>query len=269
MGKVWLIASGKGGVGKSTVTAAVASALAGMKHSVCIVDADIGLRDQDAILGLENRVVYDLLDVCRHDCDLDDALMEHPDYPGLHLMPAAQFARAKELDPRAFRKVIGTLKERFSYVLIDCPAGIGRGLRGLLAAGMDETVLICTPDDVCIRNAERAATILRYCNLPSPWVIVNRVDEGLIRAGEMYSSETVAQTLDLPLLGEVPDDVTVYRALIRHMPLMSCDCEARHALYRIARRIAGEVVVLPGYGTGKQKLFQRLFGRKLKEVKTL
>ena len=269
MGKAWIIASGKGGVGKSTITAAVASALADMKHPVCIVDADIGLRDQDAILGLENRIVYDLLDVCRHDCALDDALMQHPDFPQLYLMPAAQFAQAKELDPRAFRKVIGTLKERFDHVFIDCPAGVGRGLRGLLAAAVEETVLVCTPDDVCIRNAERAASILRYCNLPSPWLIVNRLDEALVRAGEMYAADVVAQTLDLPLLGEVPDDVTVYRALIRHMPLMSCDCEARHALHRIARRMADEVVPLPGYGTARQTLFQRLFGRKLKEVKTL
>ena len=269
MGKVWIIASGKGGVGKSTVTAATASALAGMQLKVCIVDADVGLRDQDAILGLENRVVYDLIDVCRRDCELTDALMAHPDHPQLHLLPAAQFARAKDLDPRAFRKVIATLKAQFDHVLIDCPAGIGRGLRGLMSAACDETVIVCTPDDVCIRNAERAATLFRDSLLPSPWLIVNRLDAQLIRAGEMYAASVVAETLDLPLLGEVPEDPTVYRALIRHMPLIRCDCEAQRALSRIAQRMADRSVPLPGYGTARQTLFQRLFSRKLKEVKTL
>ncbi|MBR4080468.1 MAG: septum site-determining protein MinD [Clostridia bacterium] len=269
MGKAWIIASGKGGVGKSTVTAATASALAQAGSKVCIVDADVGLRDQDAILGLENRVVYDLIDLCRHDCELTDALMQHPDFPGLHLLPAAQFARAKDLDPRAFRKVIDTLKAQFDHVLIDCPAGIGRGLRGLMLAACDETVLVCTPDDVCIRNAERAASVIRDTLLPSPWLIVNRLDAELIRAGEMYAADVVAQTLDLPLLGEVPEDPMVMRALVRHLPLIACDCEARHALHRIARRMNGGDAPLPGYGTGKLPLLKRLFHRKLKEVKTL
>lgn len=268
MGKAWIIASGKGGVGKSTITAAVAAALSAQAR-VCIVDADLGLRDQDAILGLENRVVYDLIDACRKDCSLEEALLPHPDNDRLFLLPAAQFARAKDLDPRAFRKIISALKAQFDHVLIDCPAGIGRGLRGLLSAAADETVLICTPDDVCIRNAERTASLLRDSLLPSPWVIVNRLDAALIRGGEMYAAQVVADTLDLPLLGEVPEDPTVYRALIRHMPLMTCDCPARHALDRIAQRMAGKDVALPCFGTARQSLLRRLFRRKLKEVRTL
>ena len=127
--KAWLIASGKGGVGKSMATAGLAVALSRQGKKVVVVDADIGLRDQDAILGLENRIVYDILDVINKGCTLDQALVKHSLYEKLSLLPASQFARVKNMDPKGFRKVISQLKSRCDFILIDCPAGVERGLR--------------------------------------------------------------------------------------------------------------------------------------------
>ena len=160
MSTAWIIASGKGGVGKSTITACVGLSMAREGRKVCIIDGDVGLRDQDVLLGLENRIVFDLLDVAEGRCRLEQALISKEEEPNLSLLPASQFARAKELKPGAFRRIIVRLKQLYDAVLIDCPAGVERGLRGLMNDAIDESVLICTPDDVCIRNAERTAAVM-------------------------------------------------------------------------------------------------------------
>jgi len=269
MGTVWMIASGKGGVGKSTIASALGVALAKRGQKTCIVDADIGLRDQDAILGLADRVVYDLVDVANKDCRLPQALISPADLPNLVLLPAAQFARAKELDRKAFRRILLLLKETHDQVIIDCPAGIERSLRGLMNELVDKTIVVCTPDDVCIRNAERVVALMQEKNLPRPQLIVNRLDAQLIQAGEMYTASTVAQTLDIELLGEIPEEPMVYRALLKHMSVMDVDCQGHDALDRIARRMMGQQADLPAYGTVKPSFFRRLFAPKLKEVKRL
>ncbi len=269
MGTAWMIASGKGGVGKSTVTACVGRAMARTGRKVCIVDGDVGLRDQDAMLGLADRIVYDLLDVLEGRCRLEQALASPEDEERLTLLPASQFARAKEVKPGAFRKLLYKLKLRFDVVLIDCPAGIERSLRGLMNDAIDETVLICTPDDVCIRNVERAAGLIAQKELPRPRLIVNRLDEALIRGGEMYAAATVAATLDLELLGEIPDDPFLYRAALLHLSPMEIDCESREALLRIADRMMGLDRPLPGIGTTRLNWFRRLFDPTLKEVKRI
>lgn len=267
----WIIASGKGGVGKSTITAALGAAMAREGRRVCIVDADIGLRDQDVLLGLENRIVYDLLDVVNGACTLEQALAAPEGEPRLYLLPASQFARAKELEPKAFRKLLTRLKALFDVILIDCPAGIERGVRGLMNAQIGEAVIICTPDDVCIRNAERMASVMEQKGLPRPQLIVNRLAPELIRAGEMYSAETVASTLDLALLGEIPEDQDVYRAALKHLSPLDVDCEARRALTRIAWRMLGTdaAAPLPHYGQEKLPWYRRLFQPHLKEVKRI
>lgn len=269
MGTVWMIASGKGGVGKSTISAALGTALARQGQKVCIVDGDIGLRDQDAILGVEDRIVFDLVDVADKDCRLPQALVTPSDIPNLSLLPAAQFRRVKELDRKAFRKILLMLQQCRDHVIIDCPAGIERSLRGLMNALVDRTIIICTPDDVCIRNAERVASLMQEKQLPRPQLIVNRLDSQLIRHGEMYSAATVAATLDLELLGEIPEEPTIYRALLKHMNIMDTVCEGHDALDRIAHRMMGEDLPLPAYGTEKVGFFRRLFAPKLKEVQRI
>ena len=271
MSTAWIIASGKGGVGKSTITANVGLSMAREGRRVCIVDGDVGLRDLDTILGLENRIVFDLLDVAEGHCRLEQALISPEEEPKLSLLPASQFARAKELKPGAFRRILKRLKQLYDVVLIDCPAGIERSLRGLLNEEIDECILICTPDDVCIRNAERTCGVMEKKELPRPRVIVNRLDEALIRGGEMYSAATVAATLDLELLGEIPDDSYVYRAALIHQSVMDIDCEARNALRRISYRMMGITSdnPLPGYGTQRLSWLQRIFQPTLKEVKRI
>ena len=173
-------------------------------------------------------------------------------------------AKGKELEAKAFRKILRTLKSNFDHVLIDAPAGIERSLRGLLSNEINECVLVCTPDDVCIRNAERTASVLRKKGLTAQRVIVNRLNPDYIRRGEMYAAQTVALTLDMPLLGEIPEDAEIYRALLHHQSVMEGESEGRNAIARIALRMTtGEDVPLPEYGQ-KRTLFQRLFQRRRK-----
>ena len=266
MKKVWLIASGKGGVGKSTVTANLASALCQMGQKVCIIDGDIGLRDQDALLGLENQVVYDLIDVINKDCDLNSALISPLSMPKLSLLPAAQFARCSDLKSDKLLRVVNRLRTEFDYVLIDCPAGIEKGLRNLCKVHPDAAILVCTPDDICIRNAERLNDLLEQKGLPRPMLLVNRLDTELIESGEQYSAAVVAATLDLPLLGELPEDRLIYRCQLKHVLFADTEGEPRAAIRRIACRVRGENSDFPGYGTKRRGLLNRIFHKKLTEV---
>ena len=265
MSMCFAVASGKGGVGKSVITANLAASLALTGTRVLIIDADIGLRSQDALLGLENRVVYDLIDVTRNECSADEAVLVCESVPSLHLLPAAQFARAKSLDPKKLAGIICNFRNAYDYIFIDCPAGIERGLRNVLNAGVDEIILIVSPDDISIRSAERTAQLIESKNAPRPQLIVNRLDSRLIRSGEMLSARTVSQILDLPLLGAVPEDCIVYRALLKHDLFIRFDCEARNAVLRISARIQGRNLPIQKYGE-KNSFFLRLFSKSLKEV---
>ena len=269
MSRSILIASGKGGVGKSVFNANLGAALAGAGASVLIVDADIGLRSQDALLGLENLVIYDLIDVAEKECTLDMALLECPAVPGLTLLPAAQFARVKALDSGRLRKILRTLKANHDYVLIDAPAGIEKGLRNLMNAGTDESILLVTPDDICIRDAERTAQIFDGKDLPRPRLVVNRLDNELVSRREMISARVIADTLDLSLLGEIPEDPAVYRSILRHKLLLDFDCPARSAVLRIASRLQGNPVPFPEIGKARIPLLRRLFPGTIKEVTPL
>ncbi|MDO5436272.1 MAG: septum site-determining protein MinD [Clostridia bacterium] len=269
MGTSVIIASGKGGTGKSFVTSGLGITLARLGQRVCIVDADIGLRDQDLLLGVENNVVYDLLDITEKHCDYTRVLIPVPEHDRLTLLPAAQFARVGDMDREAFRRLIRELKRTHDFVLIDCPAGIERGLRNTLSEIVDDALIVCTPDDVCIRNAERAAALIEKKLGLRPRLIVNRLDEELIRAGEMYSALTVAQTLDLPLFGEIPEDAMVRRAALNHLNPADIMCDSRSALVRVAGRLTGANEPLPGIGTGKRSFLQKLLHRKPKEVITI
>ena len=247
MGTSLIVASGKGGTGKSFVTSGLGITLARLGQRVCIVDADIGLRDQDLLLGVENNVVYDLLDITEKHCDYTRVLIPVPEHDRLTLLPAAQFARVGDMDRDAFRRLIRELKRTNDFVLIDCPAGIERGLRNTLSEIVDD------------------ALIEKKLGL-RPRLIVNRLDDELIRAGEMYSAQTVAQTLDLPLTGEIPEDSMVRRAALNHLNPADIMCDSRNAFTRIAGRLTGGNEPLPGFGTGKRSFLRKLLHRKLKEV---
>lgn len=265
MSTCFAVASGKGGVGKSVITANLAAALALSGTRVLIIDADIGLRSQDALLALENRVVYDLIDVSKNECSADQAILSCESIPSLHLLPAAQFDRAKSLEPKKLAGIVRDLRTSYDYIFIDCPAGVERGLRNVLNAGVDEMILIATPDDISIRSAERTAQLIESKKAPRPYLIVNRLDSQMISDREMLSARTVSQILDLPLLGAIPEDCIVYRSLLKHDLFIRYDCEARNAILRITSRIQGRNLPIAEYGV-KRNLFQRLFSRSLKEV---
>ncbi len=269
MSQTFLFASGKGGVGKSTVTASLGILLARAGSSVLLIDSDLGLRSLDSLLALENQVVFDLLDVLNGDCSPEDAMLSVPTIPDLKLLAAAQFARAKSLDVKKFRGLLQSLDSDFDFILIDCPAGIERGLRNVIRTEIGEAVLITTPDDLTVRDVERTAGILQEKGIDHPCLIVNRLRNDLVRTGEMPAAKGIADVLDLPLLGEIPEDETVYRAQLRHGTVADYDCEARNALVRIARRLRGETVPLPSYGKKPVSLFRRFFPRTLKEVTSL
>ena len=269
MSRIFAVASGKGGVGKSVITANLAAAVAQGGIRVLIIDADIGLRSQDALLSLENRIVYDLVDVSRGECMPDQAILPSELIPSLHLLPAAQFERVKSLSADKFRKILSSLRDRYDFIFIDCPAGIERGFRTVLKAGVDEVLLVVTPDDISVRSAERTAQVISEKNGPRPFLIVNRLNSELVRSGEMMSEQVISQVLDLPLIGVIPDDPVVCRAQLKHALFISYDSEARNAVLRISSRIQGVSVPLPA-NTGRQKRrFRKLFSRSLKEVSPL
>lgn len=269
MSKCLAVASGRGGVGKSTVTACLGAFLSMDGFRTLILDADIGLRSQDALLGLEDRVVYDLIDLASGDCSLEQALLPCGLFPELYLLPAAQFSRAKKIDSKQLAKILLSLRPQFDYILIDCPAGVERGFRNVIGAGIDEVLLVCAPDDLSVRSAERVAQILFEKQLERPRLLINRVIPSLVKSREMMSAKTVSQVLDLPLLGEIPEDPVVQRAQLRHALPVSFRCESRGAFQRIASRLEGREIPFPDYGTGRLTRRASLFSGKLKEVSRL
>ncbi len=261
MAQSWMIASGKGGVGKSTICGCLAMGLAMKGEPVVVVDTDIGLRNMDTVLGLENNIVYDICDVTDKECKLFDALVRHPVYPNLYLLPAAQFRKVKAIDRSDLGKIIRKLKSRFSHVLVDCPAGIDRGLLNSLNA-TDEIIIVTTADDMAIRDAEQTANLLMKKHQPHPQLIVNRLMPNLIKAKEMYSAQTVSNILDLPLLGAIPYDEELYRSLLLHHSPLETEGMAYKAITRIVNRMQGNWVPVPPTGIERRGLFSKLFNKK-------
>ena len=254
MSQAWMILSGKGGVGKTMLTSALGMSLAKRKQDCCCVDMDMGLRNLDMLLNMQNKVVYDVLDVARKDCKLKYALVHHNVHEGLSLLPAAQLGSAEELDEDDMERIIRKLKKRVGYVLLDAPAGIGRGIANMLPS-IDHSILITTPDDVAIRDAERVISLLESAGKSRPMLIVNRVIPEMVTSGEMYSPQTVAATLDVPLLGYIPEDRAVLAALNRHQSFMEVECPAQAAVERITQRFLGEYIPMPAFPRKKRGLF--------------
>ena len=256
MSQSWLILSGKGGVGKTMLAASLGMALARKNLKCCCVDADIGLRDLDLLLGMENSVIFDVLDVARKDCKLKYALLQHHELENLSLLPAAQNGTSKDLDSETFQRIVNKLKKKAGYVLIDAPAGLERGVKNLLPAA-DFNILVTTPDDVAMRNAERVLALLDEKKKPRPMLVVNRLPVERVANGECYSPQTVANTLDVPLLGYIPEDPAVQMALNNHESFVMQDCPASQAVERICRRFLGEYVPLPEITKKRRWFFKK------------
>jgi septum site-determining protein MinD len=251
-----VVTSGKGGVGKTTTTANVGAALARSGARVALVDADVGLRNLDIVLGLEARVRFHLLDVLEGNAELEDALVSDKRVPSMKLLAAAQTREKDDVDTAKMHALIETLRERFDYVIIDCPAGIETGFRNAVV-GADEAIIVCTPEVSAVRDADRVVGLLG--DRLTVKLIVNRLRPALVRKGKMLSVADVDQILRLPLLGIIADEPGVIVSTNRGEPLALDETSATGAEYRtIAARIAGtdtSVPVEPRERTMMEKLF--------------
>jgi septum site-determining protein MinD len=242
-GRAIVITSGKGGVGKTTTTANLGVALAARGARVVLVDADVGLRNLDLLLGLESRVRHHLLDVLEGIVPLDEALVRDKRIETLYLLAAAQNREKDEVDTAAMRELIERLRESYDYVLIDSPAGIEMGFKNAVA-GADEAIVVCTPEVAAVRDVDRVVGLLGD-RIPIQ-LVVNRIRPALVRKGKMLSVDDVNSILRLPLLGVLGDAPEVIVATNRGEPVaLEVDSETGAAYRAIAARIAGEDVPPP------------------------
>ncbi|MDD2221070.1 MAG: septum site-determining protein MinD, partial [Clostridia bacterium] len=244
MGKVIVITSGKGGVGKTTTTANLGVGLALMQKKVVLVDTDIGLRNLDVVLGLENRIVYDIVDVVNENCRLKQALIKDKRLETLYLLPAAQTRDKTAINAEQMKKLCTDLKEDFDYVIIDCPAGIETGFRNAIV-GADEAIVIATPEVSSVRDADRIIGLLEAAELRQPKLIINRIRTKMVQSGDMMSVTDMLDILAIDLLGIVPDDDAIVISTNRGEPTVFDENSRPGKAYRnIAKRITGETVEL-------------------------
>ena len=244
MAKVITITSGKGGVGKTTSTANLGTALAGLGNKVVVVDADIGLRNLDVVMGLENRIVYDLVDVIEGNCRLRQALIKDKHEAELYLLPAAQTRDKDAVTQEEMVELVDQLREEFDFVLIDSPAGIESGFKNAIA-GADEIIIVTTPEVSAVRDADRIIGLCEAYEKGQPRLILNRLRPKMVRSGEMMSVEDVLQILAIDLIGIIPEDEDVITATNKGEVLV-LDKSSRTGKYYtdIARRINGEEVAI-------------------------
>ncbi|HZW54586.1 MAG TPA: septum site-determining protein MinD [Candidatus Elarobacter sp.] len=259
-GRAIVITSGKGGVGKTTTTANMGAALAAGGAQVVLVDADVGLRNLDIVLGLEARVRHHVLDVLEGHVTLDDALVSDKRVPAMKLLAAAQTREKDDVDTTAFCELIASLRERFDFVLIDCPAGIEKGFANAIA-GADEAIIVCTPEVSAVRDADRVVGLLGESRAVK--LIVNRLRPGLVRKGKMLSVEDVNSILRLPLLGVIADAPDVIVSTNRGEPVALDPASPVGESYRqIAQRITGTLTAPPEVPREKSFL-EKLFGSRV------
>lgn len=244
MGTVIVITSGKGGVGKTTTTANIGTGLALLGKSVVMVDTDIGLRNLDVVLGLENRIVYDIVDVVRGNCRVKQALIKDKRLENMYLLPAAQTKDKTAVSPQQMQELSETLKEEFDYVIIDCPAGIEYGFKNAIA-GADEAIVVTTPEVSAVRDADRIIGLIEAAEMPPPKLIVNRIRSRMVQSGDMMSVDDMMEILAIDLLGIVPDDDIIVISTNKGEPtVLDEDSRPGQAFRNIARRICGEEVPL-------------------------
>lgn len=259
MGRVITITSGKGGVGKTTTTANLGTALAIQGCRVAVVDADIGLRNLDVVMGLENRIVYDLVDVVEGRARLRQALIKDKRLPELCLLPAAQTRDKDAVSREQMTDLMQQLRLEFDFVLVDSPAGIENGFRNAIA-GADEVIIVTTPEVSSVRDADRIIGLVEAAEKGPPSLIVNRIKPRLVSRGEMLSVEDVLELLAITLIGIVPEDETIITSTNRgEAAVYDPHSQAGRAFLDVARRLRGEEVPFPALQE-QQGVLERFFG---------
>ena len=245
MGEAIVITSGKGGVGKTTTTANLGAALALNEHRVVLVDADIGLRNLDVVMGLENRIVYDLVDVATGVCRLRQALIRDKRFnENLFLLPAAQTRDKTAINPEQMKALVEEIKAEFDFVLVDCPAGIEQGFRNAIA-GADRAVVVTTPEVSAVRDADRIIGLLEASEMGEVHLLINRIRPGMVKRGDMMDIEDIIDILAVDLIGAVPEDDRIVVATNKGEPaVIDTTSRSGQAFRNVARRINGEQVPL-------------------------
>lgn len=241
MGEVIVITSGKGGVGKTTTTANIGAGLSQLGKKVVVIDTDLGLRNLDVVMGLENLIVYNLVDVIEGGCRLKQALIRDKRYENLYLLPSAQTKDKSAISPGQMKKLTSELKEEFDYILLDCPAGIEQGFQNAIA-GADRAIVVTTPEVSAIRDADRIIGLLEKNHLRDNSLVINRIRMDMVRRGDMMSVDDVTEILSIPLIGAIPDDEKVVIGTNQGEPVIGIDSKAGKAYSNICRRIVGEEV---------------------------
>ena len=239
-GRAITISSGKGGVGKTTATANLGIALASLGKRVVVIDADIGLRNLDVIMGLENRIVYDLVDIIEGRSKLRQAMIKHKKFDKLFLIPAAQTRDKMAVSPEDMVKLTDELREDIDFILIDSPAGIERGFRNALEPA-DEVLIVTNPEVSAVRDADRIIGLIEAADKGPAKLIINRIKPELVKKGEMLSSDDVFDILGLSIIGIIPEDEMVLSASNSGIPVtLNLNSRAGMAFNNIGRRIIGE-----------------------------
>jgi len=262
VGEAIVITSGKGGVGKTTTSANIGTALALLGKKVIMVDTDIGLRNLDVVMGLENRIIYDLVDVAEGRCRLPQALVKDKRFDELYMLPAAQTKDKHSVTPDQVKEIVTQLKRESDYVIIDCPAGIEQGFKNAVS-GADRAIVVTTPENAAVRDADRIIGLLEGENIKSPKLVINRIRANMLKSGDMLDIDEICQVLAIDLIGIVPDDEYVIKAANKGEPtVVNPNSKASIAYRNIARRILGDSVpLMPLEGKeGVMAKVKKLFG---------
>ncbi|MBM7701369.1 septum site-determining protein MinD [Metabacillus iocasae] len=258
MGEAIVVTSGKGGVGKTTTSANLGTALALAGKRVCLIDTDIGLRNLDVVMGLENRIIYDLVDVVEGRCKPQKALIKDKRFECLYLLPAAQTSDKTAVTPEQMQELILELKQDYDYIIIDCPAGIEQGYKNAVA-GADQALVVTTPEISAVRDADRIIGLLEKEDIQPPKLIINRIRNHMVKTGDMLDVDEIVQLLAIDLIGIVADDDNVIKASNSGEPIaMDPSSKASIAYRNIARRILGEAVPLQSLDEDSKGIFARI-----------
>ncbi|MBQ3124530.1 MAG: septum site-determining protein MinD [Clostridia bacterium] len=257
MGKLVIVASGKGGTGKTTFSSQVGTILSTMGHMTVLVDADAGFRNLDIALGLESNVVYDYSDYITKNADIDEVLIKSPGYENLYFVAAPQSAATTDFDPGRTEQFWNTLKSRFEYVIADAPAGMGDGFR-FAADYADEAVIVSLAESTSLRDADRVIEAFEDNGIEDIRLVLNRIRPELIGKKVLMNIDDCIDVLSIPILGIVPDDSAVAECAAAGCAISPSETGAARAFFNIAQRMAGENVPMMDFDTSKKSIWSRV-----------
>ena len=263
MAEVIVITSGKGGVGKTTTTANLGVGLSKLGKKVVLIDTDIGLRNLDVALGLENTIVYDLVDVVTGICEPQKAAIKDKRYDNLFFIPAAQTCDKDAVSEEQMKELCNKLKDEYDYILIDCPAGIEQGFRNAIA-GADKALVVATPDISSVRDADRIVSLLDSNGVDDHYVLINKISPDLVKRGYMLSVDDIINMLNINLIGVVADDKEIIVSAAKGEPaVLNSGSLAGQGYRNIAERLIGNNIPLMDFEDKSFKSrMKKLFGGK-------